>query len=176
MADPFITKLNAISAPGTSVATFFKKLGPIHGQWHSANNQGTVSIGFLLFHWELIQRFKSVGGPAHFGGITPFTTAQFTQFGQPYNVTTPVHANDLNSLEQFSHDLENWHNNAHMAIGMAFHVNMMAPKTNIKLMQFWQLHYFINAQFEHKLANYQAGVAVPTVIAQLEASPAIALV
>lgn len=176
MADPFITKLDAISTPGTTATAFFKKLGPIHGQWHTANNHGTQSIGFLLFHWELIQRFKAVGGPAHFGGVTPFTTAQFTQFGQPYNVTTVVKANDINSLEQFSNDLEDWHNNAHMAVGMAFHINLMNPKTNIKLVQFWQLHYFINARFDEKLAKYKAGVAIPTLIAQLEAGPAIALI
>jgi hypothetical protein len=176
MSDPFVTELHAISTPGTSAAAFFKKLGPLHARWHTANNHGTQSIGFLLFHWELLQRFKAVGGPQHFGGVTPFTKPQFSTFGQPYNVSTHVGSNQVSHLEEFSSDVEAWHNDAHMAVSMAFHINLMNPKTNIRLVQFWQLHYFINDRFEEKLVAFKPATAVPAVISQIEASTAIALV
>lgn len=176
MADEFITKLKAISQPGTTAVQFLRKLGPIHAQWHHDNNLGTLSLGFLLFHWELIQRLEAVGGPAHFGGITPFTTQQLASFNAPYNVHDVVHQGDVASLEEFSIDTEDWHNNAHMAIGMQFHVNLMNPKTNIKLVQFWQLHYFINSLFESRLSDYRTSATdtIPAVIGQLEASSAVA--
>lgn len=176
MADPFIQQLDAISTAGTTTTQFLKKLGPIHNNWHVVHNSGTAQTGFLLFHWELIRRFEAVGGPAHFGGITPFTTQQLTSFHAPYNINDIVTTGNANSLEQFSSDFEDWHNNAHMAIGMAFHVNMMNPKSNVKLVQFWQLHYFINARFEKKLADFRPATGIPTVVAQIEGSNAVGLV
>ena len=176
MADPILQKLDAISQPGTSAVTFLKKLGPIHNNWHVAHNSGTSLTGFLLFHWELIQRFKKVGGPAHFGGVVPFTMAQLAADGADYNVNVAVRKDNVSSLEDFSSELEVWHNNAHMAIGMHFHINLMNPKTNVRLVQFWQLHFFINDRFEEALATFSPGTAVPTVVAQLEAGPAAAAV
>jgi len=178
MADPFIQQLDAISAPGTTAAKFLKKLGPLHNNWHLAHNSGTAQTGFLLFHWQLIKRFESVGGPAHFGGVTPFTKQQLASFHAAYNIQDVVNTGDVNSLEEFSNDLELWHNNAHMAVGMAFHINLMNPKTNVRLVQFWQLHYFINAQFEEKLADFRASssVSIPSVVTQLEASNAAGLI
>ena len=181
MLNPFLKQLNALSTPGTSAAQFLKTLGPVHAQWHSANNKGTVSIGFLLFHWELIQRFKAVGGPAHFGSIIPFTNAQLISFHATYDVTDPVLRGDVASLENFSTGIggiEQWHNNAHMAIGMAFHKNMMNPKTNVLLPQFWQLHYFINDRFEEKLGDFRSVPTATTsaVVAQLETTDSISRV
>ncbi len=174
MTDPFITQLDTISTPGTSATQFLKKLGPIHNNWHGAHNGGTAQTGFLLFHWELIKRFKAVGGPAHFGGVTPFTTQQLAGFNATYDVTAAVHKGDVPSLENFSSDLEMWHNNAHMAIGMAIHKNLMNPKTNVKLVQFWQLHYFINDRFEQKLGDFRSSPndTIPSIVAQLESGNA----
>ena len=173
MADPFVTKLNKISKAGTPAKTFLTLLGPIHNNWHVLNNSSTESIGFLLFHWELIQRFNSVGGPAFFGGVTPFSTVELSSFGSPYDVAVTVHSANVGNLEQFSTDMEAWHDNAHMAVGMAFHIDMMKPKTNVRRVQFWRLHYFINDRFEEKLAQFSPGSATQAVITQLEASPQV---
>src|SRR5437867_3870294 len=108
MADPFINKLDSISTPGTSATQFLKKLGPIHAQWHSQHNVGAGTLGFLLFHWELIERFKKVGGPAHFSGVTAFTTQELASFQVPYDVHDAVKKGDVGSLELFSEDIEIW--------------------------------------------------------------------
>jgi hypothetical protein len=178
MADQFIAKLDAISAPGTSAIQFLKKLGPIHSQWHQAHNNGTGSIGFLLFHWELVKRFKAVGGPVQFGDVVAFTSAQLTSYNAQYDVTEVVRQGDVASMEEFSGEIEAWHNNAHMAIGMFFHKNLMNPKTNVRLVQFWQLHYFINDRFEEKLGDFRSAPSssMPSLVAQLESSGAVTLV
>ena len=175
MTDPFVTQLDNIRTHATSATDFLKKVGPLHVKWHQEFNSGTNSIGFLLFHWEFIQRFNAVGGPAHFGGITPFTTADFTTWGQPYNVGVTVRNGNLGDFENFSADMDAWHNNAHMAVGMHFHVNLMAPKTNVRLVQFWQLHYFINDRFEQQLANFGAGTPA-SIVAALEAGAGLSLI
>lgn len=41
-----------------------------------------------------------------------------------------------------------------MAIGMATGVDMMEPLTNINHVEFWRLHYFINAKFFQQLRRY----------------------
>jgi hypothetical protein len=173
MASEFIAKLDAIAAAATPWKTFIRKLGPLHAQWHNKHNAGTGDLGFLLFHWELVQRFKrvgadkGVGGPA---GIKPFSTQQLKKYKAAYSVKVPIAQADLASLEEFSFELEAWHNDAHMNIGTAIHKNLMSPRTNVKIPQFWQLHYFINDRFEDKLKNFGgAGSQASTVVASLEA-------
>ena len=102
MTDPFLTQLDAISVAGTSATQFLKKLGPIHSNWHVAHNSGVAQNGFLLFHWELIKRFKAVGVPAHFGGVTAFTTQELAAFHATYDVTAAVQKGNVASLESAS--------------------------------------------------------------------------
>ncbi len=177
MASEFITKLDAIAGPGTPWKTFIRKLGPLHAQWHSKHNAGTADLGFLLFHWELIQRFRSVGADKGLGGsagIKPFSTQQLKKYKASYSVKVTVAQADLASIEEFSFELEGWHNDAHMNIGMAIHKNLMAPRTNVKIPQFWQLHYFINSRFEEKLKNFGAAASTAsTVVSSLEAGPGV---
>jgi hypothetical protein len=169
MASKFIAKLDAISGPGTPWKTFIQKLGPIHAQWHSEHNAGTADLGFLLFHWELIRRFKRVGADAGLGGITPFSLAELQHDNATYNVADTVSKGDVASMETFSSDLEAWHNDAHMNIGMAIHKNLMNPRTNVRIPQFWRLHYFINDRFEEQLKKFGASGATPAdVVALLE--------
>jgi hypothetical protein len=152
---------------------FLNQLGPIHVAWHQAHNGGTAQTGFLLFHWELIQRFSAVGGPASFGGVKAFTLAELTQFGAAYQVSVTVGHGDANALKNFSASLEQWHNAAHHHIGMHFGIDLMNPATNVKLKQFWQLHSFINAQFLKKLKTYNTptGGSVQAEVTALESSP-----
>jgi|SRR5215831_12336558 len=174
----FIQKLDQISAPGTAPKAFLKKLGPIHYSWHLAHNSGGADTGFLIFHWELIVRFKKVGADAYLGGITPFSPAELSGFNSPYNVNVNVSKQNLTELEDFSNEIEQWHNDAHMNIGMAIHKNLMNAKTNVKIPQFWRLHYFINDRFEEKLKQYRAAASdtIQQVITGLEAGPGLTVV
>src|SRR5438477_4205810 len=154
MATTFIQKLDSISAPGTTPKVFLKKLGPIHFSWHHQHNAGQAEIGFLLFHWELIQRFKKIGADAALGGITPFSLGDLTNFNSTYTVNVAVANQDIAAFQDFSDELELWHGDAHMNIGMAIHKNLMNPRTNVKIPAFWRLHYFINDRFEEKLKTF----------------------
>lgn len=176
MTDPFLTQLDSIAQPGTSAATFLKKLGPIHNNWHVAHNGGIGQTGFLLFHWELIKRFKAVDGEAHFGGVAPFTTANFTSYHAPFGVQVAVPSGGIVQLEEFSAEVEQWHNDAHMAVGMAFHKNLMNPKTNVKLVIFWRLHYFINDRFEETLAHFSPGPPSAAIVALLESGAGVGVI
>jgi hypothetical protein len=178
MATAFIQKLDQISTPGTTPKIFLKKLGPIHGAWHIAHNSGQADTGFLIFHWELIQRFKKVGADAFLGGITPFSPAELTNFNAQYTVNVAVGQQNATELEDFSSELEAWHNDAHMNIGMAIHKNLMSPRTNVKIPAFWRLHYFINDRFDEKLNTFRGSntQTIPAVIAALEAGPAVTLI
>jgi hypothetical protein len=178
MASTFINKLENISTPGTAPKLFLKKLGPIHFEWHHQHNLGLADIGFLLFHWELIQRFKKVGADAALGGIAPFSKPELATFHSPYTVNVAVGKQDTAALEDFSSELESWHNDAHMNIGMAIHKDLMNPRTNVKIPEFWRLHYFINDRFEEKLTTFRSAASqtIPATVAAVEASSAATVV
>jgi hypothetical protein len=148
--------------------SYLRNLGPIHLQWHRGS-LAARRIGFLLFHYHVIENLKKCGGPAMFGGIKPYTPAQFAAFGQPYDVTSKATNGDLDSLADFSLDLEGWHGDAHMAIGMATGVDMMNPLTNINHVEFWRLHYFINAKFFQQLRRYDPAGSNAKRVAKIEA-------
>jgi hypothetical protein len=178
MSTDFIKALDGLVAQAAGDwRVFLRKLGPVHAQWHTEHNGGIATLGFLLFHWELINRFKAVGADGGLGGlngITAYTETQLANFGAPYDVTDGVSAGDAAALEQFSGDVEAWHNDAHMEIGNAVHHNLMNPRTNVRRHEFWQLHYFINDQLAAALTRYAPGAAEADTIATLEADPAVA--
>jgi hypothetical protein len=136
------------------VNSFLNALGPIHRDWHSVPPSAR-SYGFLLFHADLLRLLASVGAPAFFGGIPPYTRADFRHFGRPYNVTYHVAKGSITDLSTFSTDLEDWHNRAHMAIEMSTHLHMMDPLTNVKLREFWRLHAFVQACFQSRLRTFR---------------------
>jgi hypothetical protein len=176
MADPFLTELYAISRSGTSAQDFLRRLGSLHARWHVAHNGGTAGTGFLVFHWELMSRFTTVGGPAFFGGVTAFSLQDLTRDHAQYNVADIVSTSDVMSLEHFSGDLEAWHNDAHMNIGMAIHKNLMNPRTNVRIAEFWRLHTFINDRFNEQLAKYTPGTSLPDAVRHLEGLPTAPLI
>lgn len=163
--DPFILRLEQAAAPGTTGRQFLSNLSPIHADWHSSSR----TIGFFLFHWECIARVQSTKADAALGGISPFNLDDFRAFNVPYDAEPAIVAEDIGSLKNFSQDVERWHNNAHMVIGMALGENLMDPRTNIFYADFWRLHYFINDQFRDALAKYKPGTAPPDVAKQIEA-------
>ena len=127
---------------------FLDDLSPIHVGWHRTTFAAR-RIGFLLFHHYVIASFKRARGPSIWAnGVRPFSRADFAQFGHPYDVQSPVHQGDLDSLAACSLAIEGWHNEAHMAVGMAIgkSAQMMDPARNIDLREFWRLHYFIEAR------------------------------
>jgi hypothetical protein len=163
-----------VKASGGDWRVFIRQLGPLHAQWQVEHQAGQAALGFRLFHWELIQRFRAVAADAGLGGLTgiqPYTEPQLANFGAPYSVLETVSAGDVAELETFSGDLEAWHNDVHMQIGMATGRNLMNPRTNVRLREFWRLHYFINDRFEEQLAHYSADAVA---VAALEAKPSIA--
>jgi hypothetical protein len=176
MATNFLAKLDdLVKQSSGDWRTFIRLLGPVHDQWHAEHRLGVATTGFLLFHWELIRRFKHVGADTGLGGlhpIKPYTEAQFSSFNAPYNVSARVTAGKVTSFEIFSGDVEAWHNDAHMKVGMAIHHNLMNPRTNVRRPEFWRLHYFINDKFEEQLTNYLPASAPGDAVAQLEAVPA----
>lgn len=179
MATDFIAKLDKLVTDSAGDwRTFIRKLGPIHAQWHAEHNQGVATLGFLLFHWELIQRFIKAGADTGLGGlhkIHPYTEAQFSAFGQPYTVHATVGTGNVNAFETFSGDVEAWHNDAHMAVGMAIHHDLMNPRTNVRRPEFWRLHYFINDRLEEQLRHFGGAGSTPShVVKQVETNAAAA--
>ncbi len=182
MATDFIKALDKlVTASNGDWRRFIRRLGPLHARWHNEHNAGQATLGFLLFHWELIQRFKEIGADHGLGGLSgiqPYTEGQLANFGAPYNVTDTVAAGDVTSFEFFSGDLEAWHNDAHMQVGMATGHNLMNPRTNVRRPEFWRLHYFINERFEEQLRNFagSASAKPADVVGQLEKDPAAPLI
>jgi hypothetical protein len=180
MATDFIKELDALVRNSSGDwRKFIRRLGPLHARWHTEHNAGQATLGFLIFHWELIQRFKSIGADQGLGGLSgiqAYTEGQLANFGAPYNVGDVVNANDAESFEFFSSDLEAWHNDAHMQVGMATGHNLMNPRTNVRRPEFWRLHYFINDRFEEQLGNYRPGATPPSVVHQLEGGDAARLI
>lgn len=143
---------------------FLNGLAELHFDWHTTRR----TYGFLLFHADVIGHFKAAGGPGRFDGVTPFTLDELSSFGAPYEVTTIASQDDPESLRGFSRELETWHNHAHMSVEMALGVDMMNPRTNIYVLEFWRLHYFIQARFAAELRRFRPGVQQPTAIARVE--------
>lgn len=138
---------------------FLNRLEPIHDNWHRRTFSAR-GLGFLSFHWFVIEAFKRARCPSLWaGGIRPFRAVDFTNFGWSYNVTARAQANDIDSLAGVSLAIESWHNDAHMAVGEAFGIanDMMNPRVNIYYREFWRLHYFINDKFLAQLRRYDSG-------------------
>jgi hypothetical protein len=135
---------------------FLNRLEAIHDNWHRRTFNARA-LGFLVFHWFVVEAFKSARCPSLWaGGIRAFTPANFANFGWRYNVTTRVRADDIDSFATFSLGVETWHNEAHMAVGQAFGIadDMMNPRVNIYYREFWRLHYFIDDRFVMELRRY----------------------
>jgi hypothetical protein len=149
---------------------FLTDLAPIHVSWHRTTFAAR-RLGFLSFHWHVIEAFKRARGPSMWpGGVRAFALADFRRFGWPYNVNAPVSGGDVDSLAACSLAIESWHNDAHMAVGMAIgaEAQMMDPARNISLREFWRLHYFINARFEAALRRYDGQGSIARKLEKLE--------
>jgi hypothetical protein len=139
---------------------YLRQLAPLHNRWHGFS-RGARPIGFLLFHWHLIQHFKG-SGLEQAMGTTPYTVADFSPGGDFADsdwlawMGSAPDATDVRGLANYSLALERWHNvEGHMVVGMVTGrgEDMMNPLVNIFFPEFWRLHYFINERFEEQLSS-----------------------
>lgn len=143
--------IDLANANASNPMGFLEGLSPIHDDWHSENVR---TYGFLLFHFRVLRYFRDLVSPALDAPIVPFTAQDFQDMAvQPLNVN-PQGANTLATLATLSASIEDWHNSAHMQIGMATQAPMMDARTNIYYRPFWQLHFFIDDLFQQALQAY----------------------
>lgn len=138
---------------------YLQLLSPLHAQWHAIPTRAR-RIGFLLFHWHVIEHFKALGLEAIMN-VQADTVADFTPPGGKFSMADWAAIMDgvgdsttLTELEDYSQAIEGWHNEAHMAIGQVTGLDMMNPTVNVFFTEFWNLHYFINTRFEEQLRSY----------------------
>lgn len=137
---------------------YLELLGPLHKAWHTVPATRR-RVGLLLFHWHVIAHFQALKLDKTLA-VKPYAVADFSRGGQfasdDWNsaMTGVPDATSLDGLVTISEAIESWHNEAHMEIGMATGAPMMDPAVNILYTPFWNLHFFINAQFEAQLTNY----------------------
>lgn len=146
---------------------FLQEFGPLHNRWHSTSLR--KNLGFLLFHWHVVTAFKRCHADQIWpGGIQPFSSADWAQFDWPYDLQPSIVAGNIDSLANFSSEIEGWHNEAHMAVENATGEDMMDPSTNILLRNFWRLHYFIDERFLEALVAFDGKGPVTQQITRLQ--------
>jgi hypothetical protein len=124
-------------------------------------NGPSRQMGFLIFHWYAIRNFVRSGCPTLWGGgIRAFTLADFRSWTWPYIVTAQAQQNDIDSLVNFSQEIQDWHNRFHDIVTQITQAPFGDPTVNIYYREFWRLHYFINNQFLRQLSRYD-GVGTP---------------
>jgi hypothetical protein len=150
--EPFRDQLVSLAGSTTQDPTgYLEGLSPIHDAWHT---QGARTYGFLLFHHRVVRYFNAIVAPAVAPPITAFDNSDFQNMSvQPFEFDL-ADSDTLADLVTFSTTIENWHNTAHMGIGMATGVPMMDPRQNIFFRPFWQLHFFIDDLFDSALDLY----------------------
>lgn len=120
---------------------FLWEFAPVHDWWHS-QPRATRPIGFLTFHWIVIQNF----GKTFSGGQIPVEPSPLFQFPGIFN-NPGQFVNSLDLLEEYSNDLESWHNQVHQSVGGTF----LDAAQNVYLSIFWQFHTFLNLRFVEAL-------------------------
>lgn len=151
---------------------FLNRLESNHTNWHN-RSLSARGLGFLIYHWYVIKSFRQARAANLWtGGIRPFRPVDFANFGWPYDVSASAHSGDFASLADFSIAIETWHNDAHMAVGVAFGIadEMMNPSINIYHREFWRLHYFINNRFLTEIRRFDSAGSVAQKVQRLETS------
>jgi hypothetical protein len=135
---------------------YLRRLSPIHLRWHM---QRVRRVGFLLFHWHVIEHFTAVRLNRAMG-VRANTKADFNPGGRFKAARWDASMRDvpdsatISDLVDYSRAIEGWHNEAHMVIGEVTGLDMMDARANVFFPEFWELHFFINARFEEQLALY----------------------
>jgi len=154
---------------------YLRRLSPLHYHWH---RQVKRRVGFLLFHWHVIEHFRAVRLDREMS-IQADTRADFNPGGRFKNAHWDAtmagvpDSKSLHDLVDYSQSVEGWHNEAHMVIGDVTGLDMMDAKANVFFPEFWGLHFFINERFEEQLGAYAtaAGLAskkAAAIVARIE--------
>jgi hypothetical protein len=135
---------------------YLRLLSPLHYRWHT---QRVRRVGFLLFHWHVIEHFKALRLDREMK-IETDTEADFKPGGRFKGAHWAAmmkgvpDSTSLPDLVSYSRAIEGWHNEAHMVIGEVTGLDMMDAKANVFFPEFWGLHFFINNHFEVQLRSY----------------------
>ncbi len=141
---------------------FLQRLGGqngLHVIWHFRG--GRRSIGFLLFHWHLVEDFKSLRLNQSMG-VRPLVKRDFKLRGKYYSADADWDAHmeglqpskTLQELVRYSKRIEDWHNFAHESLMMISGQPLHDASVNIFYALFWDLHFFINNLFEKELRSF----------------------
>src|SRR5215204_3340667 len=150
---------------------YLRQLAPLHNRWHGFS-RGARPIGFLLFHWHLIQHFKGAG-LERAAGTTAYEVADFSPGGDFADSDWPAwmgdadQASDLQGVADYSLAIERWHNvEGHMVVGMVTGrgEDMMNPLVNIFFPEFWRVPFLLNGRF---------GEAPPSHAQSMDADPGL---
>lgn len=147
----------------------------LHVNWHFRG--GRRSIGFLVFHWHLVEDFKALMLNQSMG-VRPLVKRDFKPSGKYYSADADWDAHmdevqpskTLQDLIIYSQRIEDWHNFAHGSLMMVSGLPLHDASVNIFYALFWDLHFFINNLFEKELRSFarssHLGVNTPVKIVQ----------
>jgi hypothetical protein len=138
---------------------FLDGISSLHVEWHSDPSTGRA-IGFLLFHWHLIEHFRDLHLDQY---VRPYYASYFNPGGRFGNqgadwddsMGSVEPAANIDDLVNNSAAVESWHNSMHHIIEQNTGVPMMDAARNIYYEEFWSFHFFINSFLENReLYNY----------------------
>lgn len=118
---------------------FLWGLAPVHAWWRSERARGTQAVGFLTFHHLVIEHL----GRTFPHGRIPVAASPVAPFPAPLAAQART-VDGVTALQELSEELEGWHNGVHAAEGDA--------ARSLFVRRFWELHLFIDAEFEAALA------------------------
>ena len=124
---------------------FLEQFTPIHIWWHREHGRwnGAPLLGFLSFHHDVIKALKQSFTRSDWNFPPPWTTMQPSYDTWRAGDGRPL--NELSDPEEFSREIENWHNFVHMN---PIYPELPNPATNIWTWRFWGLHHRIDEAFQ----------------------------
>jgi hypothetical protein len=133
-------------------------------------------LGFLTFHWCVIHYFRKVGlnSPMR---IRAYTRNDFSPGGIFYTgerdcsdwMSSGFLSRNFEDLIRYSRQLELCHDGWHMAIEERTGAPLMDPYVNVYRREFWNLHFFINDEFEAQLNSYRSAIQNPALTTSYQA-------
>ena len=138
--------------------------------------QNIRDLGFLTFHWCVIYYFR-VLGLHNILNVRPYSINDFSPGGIFFTgnsfcsnwMSSAVSSGNVNDLIRYSWQLELCHNDWHMAMEERTGAPLMDPYINIYYTAFWNLHFFLNNEFEAQLNQYRANTGNPAVATAYQA-------
>ena len=120
--------------------SFLERFAPVHRRWHGLS-LSQRPIGFLTFHKEIIEAFRSSLQAVNAEGILP---PAWDDPRYPYDESL----DSVDDLVTFSRGIEGWYNTVHMTFPLS---GFADPERNIYMRRFWSLHLLIDQKFDECL-------------------------